>query len=141
MSLFCRNRIDTYVVVAVLADIVEILFRVLLAMVLVSQGLEEGARTHIVFATGANALSQSVSKGSSTTISLQTTRYHLLCVNRTLQLGHILRLANGAQEDGLELVHARIREEQCGVIVRDDRRRGDCAQEAKIVSALEMKVS
>ena len=80
-------------------------------------------------------------KGSQQYCSTRPQRYHLLCVNRTLQLGHILRLANGAQEDGLELVHARIREEQCGVIVRDDRRRGDCAEEAKMVSALSLKVS
>jgi hypothetical protein len=74
---------STHMVVAVLADIVEI----------------------IVFATCTDAL---------------------LCVYRTLQLGQRLSLANCPKKDGLELVHARIRKEQGGVIVRDDRGRGYC---------------
>jgi hypothetical protein len=50
----------------------------------------------------------------------------LLCVYRTLHLGQWLSLSNCPKEDGLELVHARIRKEQGGVIVRDDRGRGHC---------------
>jgi hypothetical protein len=64
------------VVVAVLADIVEI----------------------VVLATGANTL---------------------LGVDSTLQAGHRIGFANDTEKDGLELVHARIGEEQGGVIVRD----------------------
>lgn len=49
---------------------------------------------------------------------------YLLGIDSTLQIGH-LGVASRAQEDGLELVHAGIGEEQRRVIVRDDRRRGD----------------
>jgi hypothetical protein len=69
------------VVVAVLADIVEI----------------------VVLATGAD---------------------DLLGVDSALQVEHGIGLVDGAQEDGLELVHARIGEEQGRVIVRDDGTRG-----------------
>jgi hypothetical protein len=47
-----------------------------------------------------------------------------LGIDSTLQLCH-LGVSSRAQEDGLELVHAGIGEEQRRVIVRDDRRRGD----------------
>ena len=53
---------------------------------------------------------------------LSTSAYTLLSIGRTLQLGHIIRTSNGSQEYGHELVHARIGEEQGGVIVRDNRR-------------------
>jgi hypothetical protein len=52
-----------------------------------------------------------------------------LAVDGGLEAGHGIRLANGAEEDGLELVHARIGEEQGGVIVRDDGGGGDCIGE------------
>ena len=72
------QHLEECVVIAILADIVEI----------------------VVFATSTNTL---------------------LTVDSGLHAGHRIGLSNGAEEDGLELVHARIGEEQGGVIVRDDR--------------------
>lgn len=43
-------------------------------------------------------------------------------------MGHVIALVDGSEEDGLELVHARIGEEQGGVIVRDDGGRRDCME-------------
>lgn len=51
---------------------------------------------------------------------------NLLSVDGTLEAREGVRLGNGAEEDGLELIHAGIGEEQSRVIVRDDRRRRDC---------------
>src|SRR5699024_117823 len=45
-----------------------------------------------------------------------------------LEARHGVRLANGAEEDGLELVHARVGEEERGVIVGDDGARGHCRE-------------
>jgi hypothetical protein len=86
-------------VVAVLANIVEI----------------------IVFATCTNALSQRSQHQTIPRRVVEKPAAHLLCIDRTLQLAHRLSLANCPKEDGLELVHARIREEEGGVIVRDNR--------------------
>lgn len=44
----------------------------------------------------------------------------LLGVGSALEGGHAVGLVDGAEEDGLELVHAGIGEEEGGVIVRDD---------------------
>jgi hypothetical protein len=92
-------------VVAVLADIVEI----------------------IVLATSADALSKKLAGAPEHNAELYVV--HLLCVDGTRDLGQRLSLANCAEEDGLELVHARVREEQGGVIVRDDRGRWHCGAE------------
>lgn len=43
-----------------------------------------------------------------------------LAVDSTLQLIKRVRLGDGAEEDGLELVHASIGEEEGRVIMRDD---------------------
>jgi len=51
---------------------------------------------------------------------------YLLGIGSTLQVRHIIRLSNGSEEYGLELVHAGIGEEKGGVIVRDDGGGGDC---------------
>ena len=88
-------------VVAVLADIVEI----------------------IVFATCTDALPE---LAQAPKLVISDCAIHLLCVYRTLQLGQRLGFANCPKKDGLVLVHARIRKEQGGVIVRDDRGRGHC---------------
>lgn len=97
----------THMVIAVLADIVEVLFgQVSKLRCGLGRAVAGGSVcAYIVFATSTDAL---------------------LCVYCTLQLGHRLSLANCSEENGLELVHARVREEQGGVIVRDDRRRGHC---------------
>lgn len=51
---------------------------------------------------------------------------YLLRVHRSLQLRHVIGLANRAQEDGLELVHPSIREEEGWIIVGYHRGRGHC---------------
>lgn len=56
---------------------------------------------------------------------------HLLGVDSTLEVGHFVALVDGAQENGLELVHTSVGEEQGGIIVGHDRRRGHC-REAKV---------
>jgi hypothetical protein len=54
-------------------------------------------------------------------VVLATSTDTFLTVDSGLEAGHRIGLANGAEEDGLELVHASIGEEQGGVIMRDDR--------------------
>ena len=89
-------------VVAVLADIVEV----------------------VVLATSTDALPKKLAGAPKHNAELYV--IHLLRVDGTRDLGQRLSLANCPEEDGLELVHARIREEQGGVIVRDDRGRWHC---------------
>jgi len=91
--------------------------------------------TYIVFATCADALRQEVSI-LEPPLPEQTPN-HLLSINCALELRKFLGLANCSQEDGLELVHARVGEQQGGVIVRHDRRRGDCIDEKRIVSRVQ----
>lgn len=77
----------------------------------IAQHLEEG----VVVAILANIVE---------IIMFATSADALLTVHSTLQLRHWVRLADSAQEDGLELVHARVGEQQSRVIVGDDGRAG-----------------
>ena len=97
-------------VVAVLADIVKV----------------------IVFATCADALSQSAEPPNQ---EVQRPIY-LLRVYRALQLGQRFGLANRPEKDRLELVHARVREQESGVIVRDDRGRRHCGAVRSVKSMI-----
>lgn len=82
---------------------------------------------YIVLATGADTLyTLSALCKFFAHVSLDIDSAYLLSVNGTLQLGQVIGAGDGSEEDGLELVHAGIGEQQGGVIVRDDRRRWNC---------------
>jgi hypothetical protein len=49
------------------------------------------------------------------TVMLSSCTDTLLTVDSGLEAGHRIRLANGAEEDGLELVHAGIGEQKSGI--------------------------
>lgn len=79
--------------------------------------------SHIMFAAGADALRERwlLAWAPNREREAETC---LLSIDGALETGHRVRLPDCAQEDGLELVHARIGKEQGGVVVRHDRARG-----------------
>ena len=64
----------------------------------------------------------------------------LLGIGSALPGGHCIGLVDGAQEDGLELVHASIGEQERGVIVRDDRGGGHCSMSSILVNLVQLSL-